>query len=46
MKADDGREAISMHQSGTLDQVGANDNGSYAVEGGKKGQNAVRVKMA
>ena len=46
MKADDGSEAIFVHQSGTLDQVGANDNGSYAVEGGKKGLNAVHVKMA
>lgn len=46
IKPDDGGEDIFVHVSGTVDQIRENDKVKFDVERGKKGLNAVNVKMA
>lgn len=46
IKPDDGGEDIFVHVSGTIDQIRENDKVEFDVERGKKGINAVNVKMA
>lgn len=46
IKPDDGGEDIFVHISGTIDQIRENDKVKFDVERGKKGLNAVNVKMA
>lgn len=41
----DGSEDVFVHSSGLIDQVRENDNVHYEVERGKKGLNAVNVKV-
>jgi len=41
----DGSEDVFVHSSGLIDQVRENDNVEYEVERGKKGLNAVNVKV-
>ena len=45
IKPDDGGEDIFVHVSGTIDQIQENDKVKFDVEQGKKGLNAVNVKM-
>ncbi len=40
-----GEAEIFVHSSGLIDQVRENDNVSYDVEQGRKGLNAVNVKV-
>jgi len=42
---DDTRTDVFVHSSGLIDQVYENDRVSYDVESGKKGLNAVNVKV-
>lgn len=46
IKPDDGGEDIFVHVSGTIDQIRENDKVKFDVKRGKKGLNAVNVKMA
>ncbi|PRY47185.1 putative cold-shock DNA-binding protein [Spirosoma oryzae] len=46
IKPDEGGEDIFVHVSGTIDQIRENDAVSFDVERGKKGLNAVNVKLA
>jgi len=46
IKPDDSGEDIFVHVSGLIDEVRENDKVSYDVERGKKGMNAVNVKIA
>ena len=46
IKPDDGGEDIFVHISGTIDQIRENDQVKFDVERGKKGLNAVNVKVA
>jgi CspA family cold shock protein len=41
----DGSEDIFVHSSGLTDRIRENDNVQYDVERGKKGLNAVNVKV-
>ncbi|MDB5120897.1 MAG: cspC [Sphingobacteriales bacterium] len=41
----DGSEDVFVHSSGLIDQVRENDSVEYEVERGKKGLNAVNVKV-
>lgn len=41
----DGSEDIFVHSSGLVDRIRENDNVEYEVERGKKGLNAVNVKV-
>lgn len=41
----DGSEDVFVHSSGLIDQVRENDKVEYEVERGKKGLNAVNVKV-
>ena len=43
--AETGEEDIFVHSSGLIDQVRENDKVQYEVERGKKGLNAVNVKV-
>lgn len=43
---DAGGEDIFVHSTGLIDKVRENDNVSYEVQQGKKGLNAVNVKLA
>jgi CspA family cold shock protein len=40
-----GGEDVFVHSSGLTDRIRENDNVSYDVENGKKGLNAVNVKV-
>ncbi len=40
-----GESEIFVHSSGLIDQIRENDNVSYEVEQGRKGLNAVNVKV-
>ena len=40
-----GEADIFVHSSGLIDQIRENDNVSYEVEQGRKGLNAVNVKV-
>ncbi|HVS92726.1 MAG TPA: cold shock domain-containing protein [Mucilaginibacter sp.] len=42
---DETRTDVFVHSSGLIDQVYENDRVSYDVENGKKGLNAVNVKV-
>lgn len=46
IKPDDSSEDIFVHVSGLIDEVRENDKVSYETERGKKGMNAVNVKLA
>jgi CspA family cold shock protein len=46
IKPDEGGEDIFVHVSGTIDQIRENDAVNFDVERGKKGLNAVNVKLA
>jgi cold shock protein len=46
IKPDDGSEDIFVHSSGLIDQVRENDHVTYEVKEGKKGLNAVNVKVS
>jgi CspA family cold shock protein len=41
----DGSEDVFVHSSGLIDQIRENDKVDYEVERGKKGLNAVNVKV-
>ncbi len=41
----DGSEDVFVHSSGLIDQIRENDKVEYEVERGKKGLNAVNVKV-
>ena len=45
IKGEDGQE-IFVHATGLVDQVKDNDKVTYEVQEGKKGLNAVEVKLA
>ncbi len=45
IKPSDGGEDIFVHVSGLIDEVRENDQVSYEVERGKKGMNAINVKV-
>lgn len=42
---DGGGEDVFVHSSGLTDRIRENDTVSYEVENGKKGLNAVKVKV-
>jgi CspA family cold shock protein len=43
--AEAGEEDVFVHSSGLIDQIRENDKVQYEVERGKKGLNAVNVKV-
>ncbi len=45
IKPSDSSEDIFVHISGLVDEIRENDTVSYEVERGKKGMNAVNVKV-
>jgi cold shock protein len=45
IKPSDSGEDIFVHSSGLIDQIRENDRVEYEVEKGKKGLNAVNVKV-
>ncbi len=45
IKPEDSSEDIFVHTSGLIDQVRENDQVTYEVQRGKKGLNAVNVKV-
>ena len=45
IKPDDSAEDIFVHSSGLIDDIRENDKVEYDVERGKKGMNAVNVKV-
>ena len=45
IKPSDSSEDIFVHSSGLIDQIRENDKVQYEVERGKKGLNAVNVKV-
>ena len=45
IKPDDSAEDIFVHSSGLIDDIRENDKVEYEVERGKKGMNAVNVKV-
>jgi CspA family cold shock protein len=46
IKPSDGGDDIFVHVTGLIDEIRENDQVSYDVERGKKGMNAVNVKIA
>lgn len=46
IKPDDGTEDIFVHASGLRDEIKENDQVIFDVEQGKKGLNAVNVRLA
>jgi CspA family cold shock protein len=46
IKADDSGEEIFVHKTGLVDSVKENDAVTFDVEQGKRGTNAVNVKLA
>jgi cold shock protein len=42
---DNGGQEIFVHSTGLIDQIQENDKVEYEVENGRKGLNAVRVKV-
>ena len=42
----DSREDVFVHKSGLIDEIRENDKVNYDLEQGKKGMNAVNVKLA
>ena len=45
IKKEDGKE-VFVHSSGIIDKIRENDNVTFEVAEGKKGPNAVNVKLA
>ncbi len=45
IKPDDSSEDIFVHSSGLIDDIRENDKVEYDMERGKKGMNAVNVKI-
>lgn len=45
IKPNDGSPDIFVHVSGLIDEIRENDKVSYEVQNGKKGLNAVNVKV-
>ena len=45
IKPNDGSQDIFVHVSGLIDEIHENDKVSYEVQNGKKGLNAVNVKV-
>ena len=45
IKPSDSSEDIFVHSSGIIDEIRENDNVEYDMEKGKKGMNAVNVKV-
>lgn len=45
IKPADGSQDIFVHVSGLIDEIRENDRVSYEVQNGKKGLNAVNVKV-
>ena len=45
IKPDDSSEDIFVHSSGLIDEIRENDQVEYELERGKKGMNAVNVKV-
>ncbi len=45
IKPNDGGEDIFVHASGLIDDINENDNVEFDVEEGRKGMNAVNVKI-
>jgi CspA family cold shock protein len=45
IKPDDSAEDIFVHSSGLIDDIRENDNVEYDMERGKKGMNAVNVRV-
>lgn len=45
IKPSDSSEDIFVHVSGLIDEIRENDNVEYSMERGKKGMNAVNVKV-
>ena len=45
IKPSDAGEDIFVHSSGLIDEIRENDKVQYEVERGKKGMNAVNVKL-
>ena len=45
IKPNDGGQDIFVHVSGLIDEIRENDKVSYEVQNGKKGLNAVNVKV-
>lgn len=45
IKSKDSGEEVFVHVSGLIDEIRENDQVEYEVERGKKGMNAVRVKL-
>lgn len=43
---DDGGKDVFVHQNGLIDNINEGDKVAYDVEEGKKGLNAVNVKMS
>lgn len=43
---DDGSEDVFVHVTGLIDEITENDKVEYEVQQGKKGLNAVNVKLA
>lgn len=46
IKEDDSDTEVFVHSSGLVDQIRDNDDVTYDVEAGRKGPNAVNVKLA
>ena len=46
IKPDDSSEDIFVHSSGLIDEIRENDKVEYDTEQGRKGLNAVNVKVA
>ena len=43
---DDGSQDVFVHATGLIDKIRENDRVSYEVQDGKKGLNAVQVRIA
>ena len=46
IKPNNGSEDIFVHVSGLVDKIRENDNVTFEVQNGKKGLNAVNVRLA
>lgn len=45
IKADDSNEEVFVHASGLIDKINENDRVEFEVQEGKKGTNAVDVRL-
>jgi cold shock protein len=45
IKPNDGGEDVFVHQTGLIDEINENDKVEYEIEDGRKGLNAVNVKV-